>query len=184
MPAQPAYITRNRHGTFYFRIVVPLPLRSALGFQREIRRTLKTDSQRLALRRARQFAARYEAVFDKVLTMVGAQVGTCRGIPATLQQPARPYRGNQQSTVVGWVLHQGARNICRHPQGGPGKAYCSGLRQRIGERRRQNTLRARRRAFQLREPTGAVVSCLHIPSGFLLCWLSLCSQLPNPSHLI
>ena len=70
MPAQPAYITRNRHGTFYFRIVVPLPLRSALGFQREIRRSLKTDSQRLALRRARQFAARYEAAFDKVLTMV------------------------------------------------------------------------------------------------------------------
>ncbi|MGE8452269.1 MAG: DUF6538 domain-containing protein, partial [Pseudomonadales bacterium] len=70
MPAQPAYITRNRHGTFYFRIVVPLPLRCALGFQREIRRSLKTDSQRLALRRARQFAARYEAAFDKVLSMV------------------------------------------------------------------------------------------------------------------
>lgn len=70
MPAQPAYITQNRHGTFYFRIVVPSPLRSALGFQREIRRSLKTDSQRLALRRARQFAARYEAVFDKVLNVV------------------------------------------------------------------------------------------------------------------
>lgn len=70
MPAQPAYITQNRHGTFYFRIVVPRPLRSALGLQREIRRSLKTDSQRLALRRARQFAARYEAVFDKVLNVV------------------------------------------------------------------------------------------------------------------
>ena len=70
MPAQPAYITRNRHGTFYFRIVVPSPLRSALGFQREIRRSLKTDSQRLALRRARQFTARYEAVFDKVLSVI------------------------------------------------------------------------------------------------------------------
>lgn len=70
MPAQPAYITRNRHGTFYFRIVVPSPLRSALGFQREIRRTLKTDSQRLALRRARQFAARYEAAFDKALNVL------------------------------------------------------------------------------------------------------------------
>lgn len=70
MPAQPAYITRNRHGTFYFRIVVPSPLRSALGFQREIRRTLKTDSQRLALRRARQFAARYEAAFDKALRVL------------------------------------------------------------------------------------------------------------------
>jgi len=70
MPAQPAYITQNRHGTYYFRIVVPRPLRSALGLQREIRRSLKTDSQRLALRRARQYAARYEAAFDKVLTVL------------------------------------------------------------------------------------------------------------------
>ncbi|WP_271410044.1 site-specific integrase [Pseudomonas sp. Q1-7] len=70
MPAQPAYITLNRHGTFYFRIVVPSPVRTALGLQREIRRSLKTDSQRLALRRARQFAARYEAAFDKVLSVI------------------------------------------------------------------------------------------------------------------
>ena len=71
MPAQPAYITRNRHGTFYFRIVVPSPLRTALGLQREIRRSLRTDSQRLALRRARQFTARYEAVFDRFFRMAG-----------------------------------------------------------------------------------------------------------------
>lgn len=70
MPAQPAYITRNRHGTFYFRIVVPSPLRSVLGFQREIRRTLKTDSLRLALRSARQFAARHEAAFDRALSLL------------------------------------------------------------------------------------------------------------------
>lgn len=69
MPAQPAYIRRNRHGTFYFRIVVPMPLRNAWGLQREIRRSLKTDSQRLALRRARQYAARYEAVFDRFARM-------------------------------------------------------------------------------------------------------------------
>lgn len=70
MPVQPAYITRNRHGTFYFRMVVPLPVRNVLGMRREIRRSLKTDSQRLALRRARQYAARFDAVFDKVLNVV------------------------------------------------------------------------------------------------------------------
>lgn len=70
MPAQPAYITLNRHGTFYFRIVVPLPVRTALGLQREIRSSLKTDSQRLAIRRARQYAARFDAVFDKVLSVI------------------------------------------------------------------------------------------------------------------
>lgn len=69
MPAQPSYITLNRHRTYYFRIVVPLRLRAAFGLQREIRRSLKTDSLRLALRRARQYAARFEAAFDKVLVV-------------------------------------------------------------------------------------------------------------------
>jgi integrase len=69
MPAHPSYITLNRHHTYYFRIVIPHRLRSAFGLQREIRRSLKTDSLRLALRRARQYAARFEAAFDKVLVV-------------------------------------------------------------------------------------------------------------------
>lgn len=68
MKLAPTYLTQNRHGTFYFRIVIPRPLRTLLNGQREVRRTLKTDSERLARRRARQFAARYEAVFDKVVS--------------------------------------------------------------------------------------------------------------------
>ncbi|HEY0286627.1 MAG TPA: DUF6538 domain-containing protein [Pseudomonas sp.] len=70
MPAQPSYLSLNRHGTYYFRIVTPKPLRVALGLPREIRRSLKTDSLKQALRRARQYVARYEAVFDKVLNVV------------------------------------------------------------------------------------------------------------------
>lgn len=69
MPSHPTYLSKNRHGTYYFRIVTPKPLRSAFGLQREIRRSLKTDSLRLALRRARQYAARFEAAFDKVLAV-------------------------------------------------------------------------------------------------------------------
>jgi integrase len=70
MPAQPSFLTINRHGTYYFRLVIPKTLRSAFSSQREIRRSLKTDSQRLALRRARQYAARYEAIFDRMLAVV------------------------------------------------------------------------------------------------------------------
>ncbi|MCS8504519.1 site-specific integrase [Pseudomonas aeruginosa] len=70
MKPSPSYLTRNRHGTFYFRIVIPRPLRALLNGQREVRRTLRTDSERLARRRARQFAARYEAVFDKVVSVL------------------------------------------------------------------------------------------------------------------
>ncbi|MFZ5938060.1 DUF6538 domain-containing protein [Pseudomonas sp. HS6-2] len=70
MPAQPSFLTLNRHGTYYFRLVIPKPLRSAFSSQREIRRSLKTDSQRLALRRARQYIARYDAIFDRMLAVV------------------------------------------------------------------------------------------------------------------
>ena len=70
MKPSPSYLTRNRHGTFYFRIVIPRPLRALLNGQREVRRTLRTDSERLARRRARQFAACYEAVFDKVVSVL------------------------------------------------------------------------------------------------------------------
>lgn len=70
MKPSPSYLTRNRHGTFYFRIVIPRPLRALLHGPREVRRTLKTDSERLARKRARQYVARYEAVFDKVVNMV------------------------------------------------------------------------------------------------------------------
>lgn len=38
--------------------------------QREIRRTLKTDSRRLAQKRARQFVARFESAFDKVVSVI------------------------------------------------------------------------------------------------------------------
>lgn len=71
MPVQPAFLTLNRHKTYYFRIVVPKPLRAAFSIQREIRRSLKTDSARLALKRARQYAVRFEAAFDRVLAVVG-----------------------------------------------------------------------------------------------------------------
>lgn len=70
MKYNPSYLTLNRHGTFYFRIVIPRSLRLLFNGQREIRRTLKTDSQRLARKRARQYAARYEAVFDRVIRVV------------------------------------------------------------------------------------------------------------------
>ncbi|WP_084312585.1 site-specific integrase [Pseudomonas jinjuensis] len=69
MKPSPSYLTISRHGTYYFRAVIPRPLRSLFNGQREIRRTLKTDSQRLALKRARQYAARFEAACDKVMSV-------------------------------------------------------------------------------------------------------------------
>lgn len=70
MQRNPSYLTLNRHGTFYFRIVIPQHLRALLSGRREIRRTLKTDSLTLARRRARQYAARYQATFDRVTRVI------------------------------------------------------------------------------------------------------------------
>ncbi|MEE1890479.1 DUF6538 domain-containing protein [Pseudomonas carassii] len=71
MPTRPDYLSISRHGTYYFRIVTPRTLRAALGTQKEIRRSLQTDSLRLALRLARQYAARYQYLFDRMLDVIG-----------------------------------------------------------------------------------------------------------------
>ncbi len=70
MKRNPCYLSRNRHETYYFRIVIPVSIRPLVNGKREIRRSLKTDSRRLALKRARQHAVRFESVFDRVLRMI------------------------------------------------------------------------------------------------------------------
>lgn len=69
MKLAPTYLTQNRHGTFYFRMVIPASLRPLLDGKREIRRSLKTDSKRLALKRARQHAVCFDSIFDRALRM-------------------------------------------------------------------------------------------------------------------
>lgn len=69
MKLAPTYLSQNRHGTFYFRMVIPASLRPLVNGKREIRRSLKTDSERLALKRARQHAARFDSIFDRALRM-------------------------------------------------------------------------------------------------------------------
>lgn len=69
MKLAPTYLTQNRHGTFYFRMVIPALLRPLVNGKREIRRSLKTDSERLALKRARQHAVRFDSIFDRALRM-------------------------------------------------------------------------------------------------------------------
>jgi len=69
MKLAPTYLTRNRHGTFYFRMVIPASLRPLVNGKREVRRSLKTDSERLALKRARQHAVHFDSVFDRASRM-------------------------------------------------------------------------------------------------------------------
>jgi len=71
MKRNPCYLSLNRHQTYYFRIVIPVLIRPLVNGKREIRRSLKTDSRKLALKRARQHAVRFESAFDRVLRMIG-----------------------------------------------------------------------------------------------------------------
>ena len=71
MKRNPCYLSLNRHETYYFRIVIPSSIRPLVNGKREIRRSLKTDSRKLALKRARQHAVRFESVFDRILRMIG-----------------------------------------------------------------------------------------------------------------
>lgn len=69
MKLAPTYLTRNRHGTFYFRMVIPTSLRPLVNGKREVRRSLRTDSERLALKRARQHAVHFDSIFDRASRM-------------------------------------------------------------------------------------------------------------------
>jgi hypothetical protein len=56
MKLAPTYLTRNQHGTVYFRMVIPAPPRPQVNGKRGIRRALKTVSKRLC-RSARSVSA-------------------------------------------------------------------------------------------------------------------------------
>ena len=53
-----AYVGKHRHGIYYFRAVIPQDLRQHFpNNRREIKRSLKTDSKKLAIVRARAYSA-------------------------------------------------------------------------------------------------------------------------------
>lgn len=64
---QPAFVTCNRHGTYYFRSVIPAPLRDQFGGRREIRRSLQTDSYRTAIVCARAYRAEFDAIIAQLM---------------------------------------------------------------------------------------------------------------------
>lgn len=55
MSRNPLYLSRDRHGVFHFRARVPAHLRQHFNNKAEIKRTLKTDSRREAVRLARAY---------------------------------------------------------------------------------------------------------------------------------
>lgn len=58
------YLCQNRHGAFYVRLIIPVTFRGWFENKREIRRSLKTDSKKIAVRRARAYRVRFDSVLE------------------------------------------------------------------------------------------------------------------------
>ncbi|MGZ5010338.1 MAG: DUF6538 domain-containing protein [Methylobacter sp.] len=61
-----AYICKNRHGTYYARLVIPKHLQPHFKNKKEIRRSLQTDSRQLAIKRARVYRVEFENIIDQL----------------------------------------------------------------------------------------------------------------------
>jgi len=63
-----AYMCKNRHGTYYARFIIPKHLQSHFENKKEIRRSLQTDSRKLAIKRARVFRVQFESIVDQLMS--------------------------------------------------------------------------------------------------------------------
>ncbi len=62
----PTYLYKNRHGVFYFRVVIPKKIQQYFTHKREIKRSLRTENKHVALKLSRL----YMVDFDKLLTEI------------------------------------------------------------------------------------------------------------------
>ena len=62
------YMCKNRHGTYYARFIIPKMLREHFKNKNEIRRSLQTDSRKLAVKRARAYRVEFENIIDKLMS--------------------------------------------------------------------------------------------------------------------
>ena len=56
------YMCTNRHGMYYARFIIPKHLQPYFNNKKEIRRSLQTDSRKLAIKRARIYRVEFAPV--------------------------------------------------------------------------------------------------------------------------
>ena len=59
---------KNRHGVYYARFIIPKHLQSHFNNKKEVRRTLQTDSRKLAIKRARIYRVEFEKIVDELMS--------------------------------------------------------------------------------------------------------------------
>jgi integrase/polyhydroxyalkanoate synthesis regulator phasin len=62
------YMCKNRHGVYYARFIIPKHLQSHFNNKKEVRRTLQTDSRKLAIKRARIYRVEFEKIVDELMS--------------------------------------------------------------------------------------------------------------------
>lgn len=67
MPGIGRFIWQNRHGTYYFRVVIPAAVREHFSQQRELRRSLATSDRKLALKLARACAVQFDELCEDLM---------------------------------------------------------------------------------------------------------------------
>jgi len=67
----PARLKRSRHGIYYFRLVIPKTMRSALGGRTEMQHSLHTRDPQVARRFALALSARLDEAFFGRLQVAG-----------------------------------------------------------------------------------------------------------------
>ena len=77
------YMCKNRHGIYYARFIIPKHLQSHFSNKKEIRRTLQTDSRKLAIKRARAYRVKFESIVDELMTKL--EKGTYHAFEVTLK---------------------------------------------------------------------------------------------------
>ncbi len=86
MRTQYPYLIRSKHQIYHFRIIVPEPLRTAVGL-REIRRSLRTRGLRQALARSGEMLSSIKTLFEQVQQ---GQLVTMNCLQLSWEEGAKP----------------------------------------------------------------------------------------------
>jgi integrase len=93
---------KNRHGIYYARFIIPKHLQSHFSNKKEIRRTLQTDSRKLAIKRARAYRVKFESIVDELMTKL--EKGTYHAFEVTLKgETSITLPNGEEKTITGEI---------------------------------------------------------------------------------
>jgi integrase len=95
-----SYMCKNRHGIYYARFIIPKHLQSHFSNKKEIRRTLQTDSRKLAIKRARAYRVKFESIVDELMTKL--EKGIYHAFEVTLKgETSITLPNGEEKTITG-----------------------------------------------------------------------------------